>query len=258
MLATFLVWREGDDFLLALAADLHAAILKKLSMYILRSKVKLTDASADFVLLGLSGEKAESTMRNMGVTQSPPMITCLLDNGNGRLLCLAEQRYLLALPATRAPAVWQTLSSQLRPAGLNAWRWREIMAGLPQIGAATQDEFTPQMVNYELIGGVSFKKGCYPGQEIVARTQYLGKVKRRMMRFHAEGGAPAPGVPLFSPESPDQPCGMVVLAAASPVGGQDLLAVIQMGALDTPSALPRLGQTDGPSLQLQPLPYSVQ
>lgn len=259
LLATFLVWRQGEDLLLALAADLHAAILKRLSMYILRSKVKLTDASQDFALLGLSGPAAEIALKSKGISPLPPLQSTAFEDG--RLIGLSEQRDLLALPTPSAPAIWQSLSTQLRPAGLNAWRWLDIIAGLPHICKATQEEFTPQMVNYELVGGVSFKKGCYPGQEIVARTQYLGKVKRRMLRLYTETeiSLPAPGTPIFvaATDTPDQAIGLVTAAAASPKGGHELLAVIPTSELEAPPGHLRLGQADGPTLLLQPLPYTV-
>ncbi len=129
------------------------------------------------------------------------------------------------------------------------------MAGLPWITEATREEFVPQMVNFELIGGISFKKGCYPGQEIVARTHYLGKVKRRMYRAHSEAAAVKPGMQVYSAES-DQACGMVVNAAASPLGGHDLLVVLQT-ANSTGAAALHLDTPEGPLLVLQPLPYAV-
>jgi folate-binding protein YgfZ len=176
-------------------------------------------------------------------------------NGESRIIRLGEERFLLATPANQAQTLWAKLCEHLTPVGLSAWNWLDIVAGIPQITLATQEEFTPQMVNYEIIGGVSFKKGCYPGQEIVARTQYLGKVKRRMYRAHLEAGAPTPGSPIFTEETGDQPCGMIVTAAPAPQSGYDVLAVIQASCAQ--GALLHLEHTDGPTLQIRPLPYRI-
>ncbi len=253
LLATFLMWRDGADLILALSADLHAAILKKLSMYVLRAQVKLSDASDEVVVLGLSGPQAETALGGIGAI--PAAIMQATANESGRIIRLGEQRFLLVVAAAAAPAAWQKLSAHVLPAGLNAWRWLEIIAGIPQVTVATQEEFIPQMVNYELIGGVSFKKGCYPGQEIVARTQYLGKIKRRMYRAHLETGVPAPGSPIFAPETGDQACGMVVNAAPAPQGGHEVLAVIQTSCADAGRLY--LDARNGPLLVLQPLPYQI-
>ena len=114
----------------------------------------------------------------------------------------------------------------------------------------------PQMANLGLIGAVNFKKGCYPGQEIVARMQYLGKTKRRMYlaQVHAET-IPQAGAELFSMEMEGQACGMVVNAQTSPDGGFDMLAVVQIASHD---AFPvHLGALTGPRLQFHALPYTL-
>lgn len=267
LLATFLLWRDADDLLLSLADDLHAGILKKLSMYVLRAKVKLTDASTELAVLGLAGPQVEAVLRTLeGLADLPSANLHSSRFAQGRILRIGEQRYYLITDAASAPALWQQLAQQLRPVGLNAWRWLQIAAGIPQLSAATREEFTPQMINFELIGGVNFKKGCYPGQEIVARTQYLGKVKRRMYRLHvanateAADNAPAAGLPVFAPgDNPDTraatACGMVVNVAASPQGGFDLLAVLQSASADAGKL--HLGNENGPLLVQAPLPYAL-
>jgi len=123
------------------------------------------------------------------------------------------------------------------------------------VTAATTDQFVAQTANWDLIGGVNFQKGCYPGQEIVARTQYLGRLKERLYVFHVDGPPPAAGTRLYAELFGDQPCGTVVNAAPSPAGGSDLLAVVQIAAVDNGSV--RVGERDGPALELQPLPYAI-
>jgi len=150
--------------------------------------------------------------------------------------------------------VWQALCKKATPVGAPVWDWLRLSAGIPMIVTATQEQFVPQMVNLEVIGGVSFQKGCYPGQEIVARSQYLGKLKRRMFLAHTDSDA-RPGDNLYSPDMEGQATGMVVNAAPSPEGGYDLLAVVQVESARTQEL--RLGGLGGASLALKPLPYSL-
>lgn len=254
MLANFTIWRDGSDYLLQLAADVHAAVLKKLSMYVLRSKVKLSDAREDYVLLGVAGSGAAAAVKELaGGLPAAPLGAARFDAGS--IMRRGAQRFELVLRPDAAPDAWARLSAAARPSGFPAWQWLEIRDGLPLITAATQEQFVPQMVNFELIGGISFKKGCYPGQEIVARTQYLGKLKRRMYLAHVDAGAPRAGIELFSSELPGQSCGMVVNVAPAPAGGCDLLAVIQMSSAESGDI--HLAAPDGPRLALQALPYTV-
>jgi hypothetical protein len=240
LLATLRLWREGDDYLLALAADIQAAILKKMSMYVLRSKVKLSDANEERVLLGLAG----------------PAAPALLAAAGGRAIELGQDRYLLALAPDAAIAAWPALAAGATPAGVAAWRWREIAAGEPRVVAATQEAFVPQMVNMELpaVAGVSFTKGCYPGQEIVARTQYLGKIKRRMYRAALPRDFP-PGTDVFTPESAGQHCGALVTTAPAPGGGDECLLVVQSSGAEAGEI--HVGTADGPTVRLLPLPYAI-
>jgi folate-binding protein YgfZ len=239
LIATFLIWREGADYYLQLSADILPAILKKLSMYILRSKVKLADASAERRLMGVFGTRLGPS----GAMSTAPY-------AGGTALRLDDQRCVLALPATAA-------SPDLPAGDLSDWHLAEIRAGIPRIVAATQEAFVPQMVNYEVpaVGGVSFQKGCYPGQEIVARTHYLGKVKRRMVHVKLEKDFP-PGTEAFTPEAGDQHCGQVVLTAPSSNSGFESLVVIQSSGVEANDI--RVGAPDGPRAHLLPLPYAVE
>lgn len=246
LLASFLIWREGDDYLLQLSADLLPGILKKMSMFILRSKVRLEDVSAERALIGTVGAA--------GGPESP--LACVPVAG-GNALRLDAARCIFAVPTDQADAVLATLP----PAGrLEDWHLAEIRAGMPRIVAATQEAFVPQMVNYEVpaVGGVSFQKGCYPGQEIVARTHYLGKVKRRMVRV-ALDAAVAPGTDVFTPETGEQHCGAIVLCAPVPPaegGGYEALLVVQNP--DAHAATIHVGAPDGPLARMLDLPYTVE
>ena len=254
LLADFLIWREDHDYLLQLSADLQPAILKKLGMYILRSKVKLFDAGGDIVLLGIAGAGTAAAVKALGADMpAAPFDVARFDRGAA--IRLDERRCQLAVRADAAPQVWEALASRARPVGTPAWRWLEIEAGIPHITLPTQEEFVPQMANLDLIGGVSFTKGCYPGQEVVARTKYLGKVKRRTYRAHIDGGCPLPGTDLFSPELPDQSCGKVIQAAPSPSGGCEILASMLMSSAEGGDV--HLGSADGLRLEFRSLPYAL-
>ena len=251
--ATFLLWREGGDVLFALSKELAPDALAKLSKYILRSKVKLSDVGRDKVLLGVSGAGAVTALETIGAVPAQAMSTNRVRDID--VIRLDQQRFMLAVDPQAAPALWRDLGAHLRPAGIAAWHWLEIAAGMARITAATVEQFLPQMVNFELIGGLSFNKGCYPGQEIVARTQYLGKVKRRMYRARIEGAVPVPGNDVFAPETASQACGTVVLAAPSPLGGHEALVVIQSTCFEAGEV--HLGTPDGARLEFLPLPYKV-
>ena len=160
-------------------------------------------------------------------------------------------------PPLHAVRIRAALSVTLRPVGAPCWEWLDIRSGLPWITAPTQEQLVPQMANLELVGGVSFQKGCYPGQEIVARTHYRGKLKRRMyLASVASGRAPAPGDNLFSDDLPGQASGLVVNAQRSPEGGYDVLAVTQIDSRASSSV--RLKTPDGPVLRFLELPYAVE
>lgn len=257
MLASLLVWREADSYQLALSADLLAPVLKRLKMFVLRSKVTLADRSDEVVLLGLGGKTANAALDAAGYA-TPALPLEVTDIPGGKLIRLEDApdgpRYQIAVLADAAPAVWQALAARARPAGTPVWQWLAIQAGIPLITAATQEAFVPQMANFERIGGVSFQKGCYPGQEIVARTQYLGKVKRSLYRAKSPV-AVAAGTALFSGLTEDGQGGAVVNAAPAADGAWELLAVIpDTCAADGPVSI---GAVGGATLELLPLPYTA-
>jgi len=244
MLASFLVWRRDGAYRLALAAELEEAILKRLQMYVLRAKAKNTDVSADFALLGLAGPQAEAALAAAGLAApAEPLSTAR--TADIVVVRQEAQRFVIEVPTASAAELWGKLAGQATPAGTAAWRWLDIQAGLPVVCGATKEEFVPQMADFEKIGGVSFHKGCYPGQEIVARTQYLGKVKRHLYRLSSPQATVA-GADLFSPGNPDQACGKVVSVAPSPAGGFVGLAVIQSNFAEDV----RLESREGPAIQV--------
>jgi folate-binding protein YgfZ len=253
MLATFLIWRDDEGYNLQLPASLREAIQKRLSMFILRSKVKARDASDETVRIGIAGAHADQALRRVypDLPQEPNAVAA---HGSDIIIALPGGRYEIVASPEKAAALWDTLTQEATPVGSSWWTWFDIQAGVPTVTPSTQEEFVPQMVNYELIGGVNFQKGCYPGQEIVARTQYLGKLKRRMYLAHTDA-APAVGQPLYSPDMQEQSIGMIVNAHASPLGGHDVLAVIQSSSQEAGEI--HLGSLDGPQLRFLELPYTL-
>lgn len=290
LLATMLAWKDaGVDasagapaILLALPRALQPAIQKRLQMFVMRAKAKLLDITADKALLGLGGAPAAAVL-TAWFPEVPAQPYRHVDNASGTLIRLADgadatPRYLwIAVPSV-AVAAWPLLRSKLAAVGGHVWRLGAIEAGVPQITAATQEKFVPQMINFELVGGVSFKKGCYPGQEIVARSQYLGKLKRRaMLATIAVAGDAAndaaiasAGADVFSSTDPTQPCGTIVNAEtmqadaggtvtagspATPVRYYKCLVEIKLAALE--SGTVHAGSANGPALAFGTLPYAL-
>lgn len=246
LLATMLIWKDADAIRMALPTELLPTILKRLRMFVLRSKVTLDDTGERMVLLGLAS-------RLLTMVQDAQLAQANGDDGTYIRLpaAIGLQRILWAGAPEQAARAWQRAS--LPPAPSSLWRWTDILAGQPQVLEATREQFVPQMINYELIGGVNFRKGCYPGQEIVARSQYLGKLKRRMLLAHTEAAASA-GDEVFSEADPAQPCGMIVNAEHGPDGR--VACLIEM-KLELAGSVIRLRSADGPALSFTDLPYSL-
>ena len=233
LLATFLVVPFAGGFLLQLSRDLVPAVAKRLSMFILRSKVKLSDVTGQWAQLGIWGAGAGAPL---SVSESDGLVTVRIDSDRS-LVFASEGRYVPHVP-------------NVPTASAGDWALAEVRAGRPLIGETTQDQFVPQMVNLELSGGVDFKKGCYPGQEIVARAQYRGAVKRRMYRLR--GGPLQAGQDLYSDDAPGQAGGTVGTVVNT--AGNESLAVLQTSAVEGKS--PIRAQPQAAALEILPLPYA--
>lgn len=244
MQASFLIWRNAENYRLLVAEDLLEVTLKRLQMFVLRTKVKLRPLNDGIILLGLSGPQAEEALTDARLP-CPASFMVVCEHDGSTVIRLDDKRFIIAAPETQMATLWQKLSVKARPAGVPVWRWLDIQAGFPLVTLATREEFVPQMTDFEKLGGVSFNKGCYPGQEVVARTQYLGKVKRHLFRLTSETAVVA-GDPLYSPDNPDQSCGMVMTVAPSPTGHYEALAVVQSNFSDNV----RLGSREGPQVKV--------
>jgi folate-binding protein YgfZ len=259
--ATFLIWGDPDGTVwLQLPRAIQAPLQKRLSMFVLRAKAKLRDATEEdavSAVIGIGGAKGEAVLRAQGFAL-PAAPYALARGERGTVIRLADAfgapRYLWLASPDAATAALPALSAQLALGGNAAWHLSAIHAGVPQVTLATQEQFVPQMINLELLGGVNFKKGCYPGQEIVARSQYLGKLKRRTALASVENAAARAGDEVFSVADPDQPCGMVVNAAPNGAGGADVLVEMKLAALEEKV---HLGSAGGTPLRFLPMPYPL-
>ena len=264
MLASFVLFKlAADDLLLVCSRDLLPATLKRLSMFVMRAQCKLSDATEQFALWGLVGQAADTTAH---ATQLPAATWAKTTLADGTSTHLPAHTTLVRLPPAGAadasvsrlllctptpvstPAGWQ------QPAlGAEQWQLLSVRSAVPMVSQAVADLFVPQMLNYESVGGVNFKKGCYPGQEVVARSQFRGTLKRRAYHVHCDAPL-AMGQDVFHSSDAEQPCGTVVAAARADNGFE---AVVSMQTTAADGGALTLGSADGAPITVLPLPYAL-
>ena len=259
VLTCFLVFRHQGRLLLQLPDALIEQTLKRMRMYVLRARATLDNASDELMRMGLIGEAAEDCLRgvvgalpeNADDVRSSESLTVIRLRGG-------RPRYEIVGPRDAVASVWNACGEVAVVAGADAWELLDIEAGVASIGSDTSDAFVPQMINLDRVGAVSFTKGCYVGQEIVARTQHLGRIKRRMYRAHWSGSSGiGPGDTLESGGDSAPLKAQVVNARAVPDGGFDVLAVIPIDAVGSVPAS-GLALSDGTQLTLEALPYALE
>lgn len=255
LLAVMLLWLHDHSYFMMVPAELCESLRKRLSMYILRSKVKAADVTSEHALFGLTGACAQSFLATL--METVPHALHAVAHGNGAsILHLPVNRFLLVVPASQAAAIEAALSKDAPPQSEHFWAALDIEAGIPTVAAATQEQFIPQAINFDLINAVSFNKGCYPGQEIVARTHFLGKLKQRMVRAHLHTAEmPAPGDKLYSQAFGDQASGMIVNSQCTAPNEHAVLAVVQTSDIATTSV--HWKSPAGPVLEMASLPYVI-
>lgn len=258
--ALFEMWRTDDGFRMLLPSELVEPLRTRLARFVLRSKVQLQDVTDEWATFGLTGPGIEQALQSAGLAVPEAPWSSRAQSDGGRLARVPASprtgaRLMLLVPSAAAASYPQKLPS-VAQVDAGVWWWSKVDAGLPDVFALTQERFLPQMLNLDVLGGVHFQKGCYPGQEVVARSQYLGKLRRRMMRGH--GDRALPGDDVFG-ELPDDnnggPVGTVVMTAASPEGGVDLLfecPITLAGA-----ARLRVGQAQSGGISPGELPYPM-
>jgi len=241
--------RSPTDILLLCSPDILAATLKRLSMFVMRAKLKLTDASNEFTVYGLAGEALQNAINNIAEYNHAAWSKADFDGISLVNLYPADgvARALWVAPVGSVAPVGNALSAE-------HWAWGEVRSGIATVSQPIVEALVPQMLNYESVGGVNFKKGCYPGQEVVARSQFRGTLKRRAYLAHASQTLKA-GDDLFTPEDADQPCGVVVQAAAAPDGGFDAIVSMQISAFEAGAV--HAQASDGQPLALSPAPYPL-
>jgi tRNA-modifying protein YgfZ len=245
MLSSFVGLKlAADDVLLLCPADTLSAMLKRLSMFVMRAQCRLSDASADWSVWGVAGEPASGP----SLAPTPWQVVRAQEQTWVRLYPAdGVERALVLAPAGSAAPAGPALP-------LAVWDWLEVRSAVVPVTAALTEALVPQMLNYESVGGVNFKKGCYPGQEVVARSQFRGTLKRRAHLFHSDSALTV-GSGVFHSDDAEQPCGTVAACAPHPSGGFDALVSLQLSALQSGSV--HAGSVQGPALRHEPLPYEL-
>src|SRR3569832_972291 len=251
--------RRDDDYYLILPTALVEPMVSRLRKYVLMSKVTF-GVMDDWVHIGFVDRRGGVTLAAAVGGELPAAASDVAHFDGVRVIRLPgpAARYQLLGEFEAVRTIWERLRTRAAPVGAGPWEYLDIEAGLPAVYPETTDAFVPQMLNLDLLGGISFKKGCYTGQEVVARAQYLGKLKRRMFRLHCRGETPpAPGTAIFNTAlRNDESAGTVVRAEAAPDGGSDLLAALHLDAVGSGEL--RLGALDGPRCERLPLPYEME
>ena len=250
MQASFVVFKrknidDTDEYLMVCNADILAQTLKRLGMFVMRAKLKLTDASADFALYGLVGDAINSEAD----CARAPWAKHDFEGQNRVFLYpgAGVERVLCCRPADLPPPAGADLP-------IATWNWLDVQSGIAMISQPIFEAFVPQMLNYESVGGVNFKKGCYPGQEVVARSQFRGTLKRRAYVVHGLG-QPHVGQDVYHSKDTEQPCGLVAAFAPNPTGGYD--AIVSMQTAAAQDGVLTLGSPGGAVLNLLTLPYPL-
>ncbi len=253
VLATFLTWQTTGTYWLCTPQNVADSIVRRLRMYVLRSQVSVEPMGSITPCIGICGPTGDDFWQSMGwpVLPLPGHHATVLEVMR---VVLSPERVLLAGTPDAMSALKMHCSTAMASGSPQCWTDAAVREGIFEVDSTAQDEWVPQMVNWDLIGGISFKKGCYTGQEIVARTHFLGKVKRRLLRFRTTG-TPESGQSLFSHDPGTAPVGKVVQTGQVDSRGTELLAVVHLDAL--PSAPLHLESAHGPALELLPFPYDV-
>lgn len=259
-LACFRLFRREDAVYLELPQALVESTLTRLRKYVLRAKVTLADASDQWVRFGVAGPHAETVLAARFGAIPEAINGVIHTTGDGSNMTVIRlpgiaPRFELHGPLPDMQTLWKALDLDVTFTGAEPWRLLDILAGIPTIYPETVEAFVPQMINLDALDGISFQKGCYTGQEVVARMHYLGKLKRRMYLARVDcENPPQPGDALYSPQADaSQSAGRLVDAAQHPDGGYAVLAVALIECAE-PGML-QLGDASGPVLKLEPLPY---
>lgn len=258
ILANFRIFKRNDHYFLRLPADTSEATIKRLRMFIMRSKVELTDSSDTLIHIGIAGVNAPSKLNEIFKTL-PKLADETCYENDITLIKLAGElpRYEAYGALQSIKQLWENLQNDAELIGENSWNLLTVRAAIPEIVAATVEEFVPQMVNLQAINSLSFTKGCYPGQEVVARMHYLGKLKRRLFHGYLDSDTlPLAGQPIYSAGENAQKAGQIVTASWSKDHKIELLAVLQIEKAEGGPLY--LDSGNQAAIEFLPLPYSLE
>lgn len=245
---TFYIYRHADNFYILLSEELKVSFLKQLSMFILRADVQLTDRSDSLTRLGLCLEKSDVSQSD-SLNQLPDNLAVLPMSSTETEQ--KQPRYIIVTDIEQADSIRDTLTGQLADTGSSVWQLLDIQAGIPWLTPETSEKFLPQMLNLDLMDALDYQKGCYPGQEIIARLHYRGQLKRRLYLATCTTDVfPESGDVILSPEN--NTVGTVINAQAT----DDIyymLAVIDNDSIENKLSL---RESDGQKINLQTLAYN--
>ncbi len=265
MIANFTLFQYQQNYFISLHQDLVDTVTEHLKKYILRAQVAIQSVTNQLIQTGISGEVACTKLAtylqvpdNMPLSQIKNTVYA-----NADYIVIkttdTQPRYQIFAEASKTSELWRSITNVATPVHTNAWEYLNIQAGIPITNAHSTEQFVPQMTNLELLDGISFSKGCYTGQEIVARMHYLGKLKKRMYKVHIgrrkNEAPPKAGDKIFAKNAKaGQNTGMLLDAQINPEIGYDALAVLQIADIDS---LLTLHDAAGPAISIETLPYSL-
>lgn len=258
ILANFRIFKRNEHYFLRLQANIAQATLKRLRMFVMRSKVELVDRSNELLRIGVAGVNATAELSK--IFKNLPQNTDE-SSTEGELTAIklagSTPRYEIYGPLEQVMKLWESLKKEGTLIGENSWNLLTIRAGIPEIVAETVEAFVPQMINLQAINGLSFTKGCYPGQEVVARMHYLGKLKRRLFICSAHTDSlPIPGESIMSSDESEQKIGQIVSSSWSGSNEIEFLAVLQIEKAENNEL--HIKSSDGPKVKLNELPYTLE
>lgn len=261
VIANFRLFQHANNYYLVLPADLVDPVLKKLRMYVMMSKVTLEDVSGSLIHFGYAGEYAEQDLRTiLSEELVPTQDNQTVQHGNLSILRLTGTvpRFEIVGEFEDAKNLWKHCNVRAAPVSSNGWDYLNIVAGLPVISKESSEAWIPQMLNLQVIDGIDFQKGCYPGQEIVARLKYLGKNKRRMYRIEINGDElPEIGQKIYAEDFTDSEAGKILTTVINPSGKAEALAILKIAHTDKKLSLHADASIEQGRITLLDLPYSV-
>ncbi len=263
MFTSFRLFKHADSYYIRLPKSLLPKVMQRLQMFVLMAKVSLSDSSEQLARIAVAdaSDTNGTTLKQALAAHFPSLPNdtnaCIHHADMSVLRVPGQQRYEIYGPIKTIQELWKSLSQQLTPSGDDSWPLLDIINGIPEVYPATSEHFVPQMANMQLIDGISFKKGCYPGQEVVARMQYLGKLKRRMYLLELDTAQPPQAGELLVNRDGEKQheAGEIVDARAHPAGGCLALAVLQANSIDKPLSL---AQDPATAIKLGKLPYAFE